>query len=45
MKRHWVMPLRDFMEGRSSVADLLVMGIGDHLFHNVIVANLFVCDI
>ncbi|MCI8590287.1 MAG: CPBP family intramembrane metalloprotease [Clostridiales bacterium] len=64
---HWVMPLRDFIEGRSSVANLLVMGIGytvlagimsikwsilykvsgslwiglgDHLFNNVIVTNL-----
>lgn len=64
---HWVMPLRDYIEGRSSVANLLVMGIGyiilagimsikwsilykvsgslwiglgDHLFNNVIVTNL-----
>lgn len=64
---HWVMPLRDFMEGHTSVANLLVMGIGyiilagimsikwsilysltgslwmglgDHLFNNVIVTNL-----
>ena len=64
---HWVMPLRDFIEGRTSVANLLVMGIGyivlagimsikwsllyritsslwmglgDHLFNNVIVTNL-----
>lgn len=64
---HCVMPLRDYIEGRSSVANLLVMGIGyiilagimsikwsilykvsgslwiglgDHLFNNVIVTNL-----
>lgn len=64
---HWVMPLRDFIEGRTSIANLLVMGIGyivlagimsikwsilyritsslwmglgDHLFNNVIVTNL-----
>lgn len=64
---HWVMPLRDFIEGHSSVANLLVMGIGyiilagimsikwsilykvsgsmwiglgDHIFNNVIVTNL-----
>lgn len=64
---HWVMPLRDFIEGRSSVVNLFVMGIGyiilagimsikwsilyrvsgslwiglgDHLFNNVIVTNL-----
>ena len=64
---HWVMPLRDFIEGRSSVANLFVMGIGyiilagimsikwtilykisgslwiglgDHLFNNIIVTNL-----
>lgn len=64
---HWVMPLRDFIEGRSSIANLLIMGIGyiilsgimsikwsilyemtgslwmglgDHLFNNVVVTNL-----
>lgn len=64
---HWVMPLRDFMEGKFSLTNLLVMGIGyiilagimsvkwsllykmsgslwmglgDHLFNNVIVTNL-----
>ncbi len=64
---HWVMPLRDFIEGNTSIANLLVMGIGyiilagimsikwsmlykitgslwlglgDHLFNNVIVTNL-----
>ena len=64
---HWVMPMRDFLEGRSSLGNLLVMGIGyiilsgimsvkwsmlyrmtgylwmglgDHLFNNVIVTNL-----
>lgn len=25
---HWVMPLRDFVEGRTSTANLLIMGIG-----------------
>lgn len=64
---HWVMPMRDFIEGRTSIANLLIMGIGyiilagimsikwsilykitgslwmglgDHLFNNVIVTNL-----
>lgn len=64
---HWVMPMRDFIEGNSSLANLLVMGIGyiilsgimsikwsllykitgslwmglgDHLFNNVVVTNL-----
>lgn len=64
---HWVMPLRDYLDGNSSVSNLLVMGIGyiilagimsvkwsllyritgslwmglgDHLFNNVIVTNL-----
>lgn len=64
---HWVMPFRDFIEGNSSIMNLLVMGIGyiilagimsvkwlllyklsgalwmglgDHLFNNVIVTNL-----
>ena len=64
---HWVMPFRDYLEGASSWANLLVMGIGyillagimsmkwsllykltgslwmglgDHLFNNVIVTNL-----
>ena len=64
---HWVMPLRDYLEGRSSIGNLLIMGIGyivlagimsikwsilykitgslwmglgDHLFNNVIVTNL-----
>lgn len=64
---HWVMPLRDFVEGRTSIGNLLIMGIGyivlagvmsikwsilykitgslwmglgDHLFNNVIVTNL-----
>lgn len=64
---HWVMPLRDFVEGRTSIVNLLIMGIGyiilagimsikwsilykvtgslwmglgDHLFNNVIVTNL-----
>lgn len=64
---HWVMPLRDYIEGRTSVVNLFVMGIGyivlagimsikwsilysitsslwmglgDHLFNNVIVTNL-----
>lgn len=64
---HWVMPMRDFVEGNSSVGNLLVMGIGyiilsgimgikwsmlykltgslwmglgDHLFNNVVVTNL-----
>ena len=64
---HWVMPLRDYLEGRTSFAALLIMGIGylllagmmsikwsllckmtgslwmglgDHLFNNVVVTNL-----
>lgn len=64
---HWVMPFRDFVEGNSSITNLLVMGIGyiilagimsvkwsllyklsgslwigvgDHLFNNVVVTNL-----
>ena len=64
---HWVMPLRDYLDGNTSLANLLVMGIGyillagvmsikwsflykmtgslwmglgDHLFNNVIVTNL-----
>lgn len=64
---HWVMPMRDYLEGNSSIGNLLVMGIGyiilagimsikwsilykltgslwmgvgDHLFNNVIVTNL-----
>ena len=64
---HWVMPMRDFIEGKSSIGNLLVMGIGyiilsgimsikwsmlykitgslwmglgDHLFNNVVVTNL-----
>ncbi len=64
---HWVMPLRDYTEGNTSLAELLVMGIGyivlagvmsikwsvlykmtgtlwvglgDHLFNNVVVTNL-----
>lgn len=64
---HWVMPLRDFIEGNTSIGNLLVMGIGyiilagimsikwsmlykitgslwlglgDHLFNNVVVTNL-----
>jgi len=64
---HWVMPFRDYLEGDSTIANLLVMGIGyivlagimslkwsllykmtgslwmglgDHLFNNVIVTNL-----
>jgi hypothetical protein len=64
---HWVMPFRDYIEGNSSIGNLLVMGIGyivlagimsikwsllykmtgslwmglgDHLFNNVIVTNL-----
>lgn len=64
---HWVMPMRDYIEGNSSIGNLLVMGIGyiilsgimsikwsvlykmtgslwmglgDHLFNNVIVTNL-----
>jgi len=63
---HWVMPFRDFLEGKLSVPNLLIMGIGyiilaglmsvkwsllyemtgslwmglgDHLFNNVIVTN------
>lgn len=64
---HWVMPMRDFIEGNSTIGNLLVMGIGyiilsgimsvkwsilyeitgslwmglgDHLFNNVVVTNL-----
>lgn len=64
---HWVMPFRDYLEGKSSLSSLLIMGIGyiilagimsmkwsllykltgslwmglgDHLFNNVIVTNL-----
>lgn len=64
---HWVMPLRDFIEGNTSIANLLIMGIGyiiisgvmsikwsilykitgslwlglgDHLFNNIMVTNL-----
>lgn len=64
---HWVMPLRDYVEGNSTLSTLLIMGIGyifwagimsikwsllykttsslwmglgDHLFNNVIVTNL-----
>lgn len=64
---HWVMPLRDYAQGNTSLADSLIMGIGyivlagimsvkwsllykmtgalwmglgDHLFNNVIVTNL-----
>ena len=64
---HWVMPFRDYLEGKSSLPTLLIMGIGyiilagimsikwsllykltgslwmglgDHLFNNVIVTNL-----
>lgn len=64
---HWVMPFRDYIDGNSTIANLLVMGIGyivlagimslkwsllykmtgsiwmglgDHLFNNVIVTNL-----
>jgi len=64
---HWVMPLRDYIEGNSTLPNLLIMGIGyivlagmmsikwsllfkltgslwmglgDHLFNNVIVTNL-----
>ena len=64
---HWVMPLRDYMDGNTSLPNLLIMGIGyiilagimsikwsvlyritgalwvglgDHLFNNVIVTNL-----
>lgn len=64
---HWVMPMRDYMEGNSSLGNLLVMGIGyiilsgimsikwsmlykitgslwmglgDHLFNNIVVTNL-----
>jgi len=64
---HWVMPLRDYVEGNSTLPNLLIMGIGyivlagmmsikwsllfeltgslwmglgDHLFNNVIVTNL-----
>lgn len=63
---HWVMPMRDYIEGNSSLGNLLVMGIGyivlsgimsikwsvlykitgslwmglgDHLFNNVVVTN------
>lgn len=64
---HWVMPLRDYVEGNSTLASLLIMGIGyvvlagvmsikwsllyqvtgslwmglgDHLFNNIIATNL-----
>ena len=64
---HWAMPMRDYIEGNSSLGNLLVMGIGyiilsgimsikwsllykltgslwmglgDHLFNNVVVTNL-----
>lgn len=64
---HWVMPMRDYIQGNSSLGNLLVMGIGyiilsgimsikwsalykmtgslwmglgDHLFNNVVVTNL-----
>lgn len=64
---HWVMPMRDYIEGNSNIGNLLVMGIGyiilagimstkwsilykmtdslwmgvgDHLFNNVVVTNL-----
>lgn len=37
---HWVMPMRDYIEGDSSLGNLLVMGIGDHLFNNIVVTNL-----
>lgn len=64
---HWVMPLRDYIEGNTTISNLLVMGIGyiilagimsikwsllykisgslwiglgDHLFNNVVVTNL-----
>lgn len=64
---HWVMPLRDYMDGNTSLSNLLIMGIGyiilagimsvkwsllcritgalwvglgDHLFNNVVVTNL-----
>ena len=64
---HWVMPMQDYLEGNSSLGNLLVMGIGyiilsgimsvkwsmlyritgslwmglgDHLFNNVVVTNL-----
>lgn len=64
---HWVMPMRDYIEGNSSLGNLLVMGIGyiilsgvmsikwsvlykmtgslwmgigDHLFDNIVVTNL-----
>lgn len=64
---HWVMPLRDYMDGNTTLANLLVMGVGyivlagimsikwsflykmtgslwmglgDHLFNNIIVTNL-----
>ena len=64
---HWVMPLRDYLDGNTSPANLLVMGVGyiilagimsvkwsvlyqltgalwmglgDHLFNNVVVTNL-----
>lgn len=64
---HWVMPMRDYLEGNSTLGNLLVMGIGyillsgimsvkwsilyritgslwmglgDHLFNNVVVTNL-----
>jgi len=34
------MPMRDYIEGNSSLGNLLVMGIGDHLFNNIVVTNL-----
>lgn len=64
---HWVMPFHDYLEGKSSLQNLLIMGmgyiilagimsikwsllyrltgslwmgLGDHLFNNVIVTNL-----
>lgn len=64
---HWVMPLRDYTDGDTSLADMLIMGVGyivlagimsikwsflykmteslwmglgDHLFNNIIVTNL-----
>ncbi len=64
---HWVMPMRDYIEGNSSLGNLLIMGIGyiilsgvmsikwsvlykmtgslwmgigDHLFNNIVVTNL-----
>lgn len=32
--------MRDYIEGNSSLGNLLVMGIGDHLFNNIVVTNL-----